>query len=173
MIHFVHGIAIIITKSKGQNERWNGIDCSNDVSDGYLAMGQGTTEKIFTISRPPQVVSSALHAQKPRSLSLLLADNTHPSSSSSVSHTPLYLSHSYSLYSKSLPSPQSFCQQCLHARPGVRGCTFLFVVGNYGSPQPLGWLVPLFCSCHHEDFIGAHSFTGSMPLLTPNLSFRI
>ena len=67
----------------------------------------------------------------------------------------------------------SFCQQCLYARPWVRGCTFLFVVGNYGSPQPLGWLVPLFCSCHHEDFIGAHSFTGSMPLLTPNLSFRI
>ena len=151
-------------------------------------MGQGTTEKIFTISRPPQVVSSALHAQKPRSLSsppyFLQTTHIHPPLPQFLTHlctspTSVPLPLILSIFQVPTPTPNhssgfpSFCQQCLHARPGVRGCTFLFVVGNYGSPQPLGWLVPLFCSCHHEDFIGAHSFTGGTPLLTPNLSFRI
>ena len=113
MIHFVHGIAIIITKSKGQNERWNGIDCSNDVSDGYLAMGQGTTEKIFTISRPPQVVSSALHAQKPSSLSsppyFLQTTHIHPPLPQFLTH--LCTSPTHTLY---IPSPYP------HPKPLIR-----------------------------------------------------
>ena len=31
-------------------------------------------------------------------------------------------------------------------------------------PQPSGWLVPMFCCCHHEDFIGARNFYGEHAL---------
>ena len=61
--------------------------------------------------------------------------------------------------------------QAVLARPRVRGCTFLFVVGKCGPPQPLGWLVPMFCCCHHEDFIGALSFYGEHALAYPQPQF--
>ena len=48
---------------------------------------------------------------------------------------------------------------------------FLFVVGECGPPQPLGWLVPIFCCCHHEDFIGEFSFYGEHALAYPKLQF--
>ena len=106
--------------------------------------------------RPPQLASSTLHTQKPRSLprsTLLLGDNTHSSSSSSVLHT-----HPKPLIR--LP----VIPQAVLARPGGRGCTFLFVVGKCGPPQTSGWVVPMCCFCHHEDFIGALSSYGEHAL---------
>ena len=51
--------------------------------------------------------------------------------------------------------------------PRVRGCTFLFVVGKCSPPQHSGWLVSMFCCCHHEDFIGARTFYGVHALAYP------
>ena len=86
---------------------------------------------------------------------------TYPSSSSSAPYTPLYLSYSYCLHSKSLPSPKLLIRlpiilETVLVQPKVRDCTFLFVVGKCGPPQPLGWLVPMFSCCHHhEDLMDA------------------
>ena len=57
--------------------------------------------------------------------------------------------------------------QAVLAWPRVRDCTFLFVVGKCSPPQHSGWLVPMFCCCHHEDFIGAHTFYGEHALAYP------
>jgi len=133
----------------------------------------------ITIPTPP-LVSSTLHGQKRCSLSsppyFLQTTHIHPPLPQFLTH--LCTSPTDTPY---IPSPHPHPKplirlpiilQAVLARPRLRVCTFLFVVGKCGPPQPLAWLVPIFCSCHHEDFIEAHSFMDSMPLLTPNLSFR-
>ena len=96
--------------------------------------------------------------------------NSHSPSRSitSPAHTP-YISSPH-------PHPKPLIRlriilQAVLARPKVRGCTFLFVVGKCGPPQPLGWLVPMFSCCHHEGFIGAHSFYGEHALAYPQHRF--
>ena len=61
--------------------------------------------------------------------------------------------------------------QAVLVKPKGRGCTLLFVVDKSGPTQPSGWLVPLFCCCHHEDFAGAHTFYGEQTLAYPQPQF--
>ena len=104
-------------------------------------------------------------------------DKTHPSSSSSAPHTPLYLFHSYSLHSKSPPSPQAAHQNSHHSAvlvwSRVKGCTFLFVVSKCGPPQPLDWLVLMFLAVIMRILLERVVSMGSMPLLSSNHSYQL
>ena len=125
------------------------------------------------------LVSSTLHTQKPCSLSsppyFLQTTHIHPPLPQLLTH--LCISPTHTSY---IPSPHPHPKpvirlpiilQAVLTRPRVRGCTFLFVVGKCSPPQPLDWLVPMFCCCHHEDFIGAHSFYGEHALAYPQPQF--
>ena len=149
----------------------------SDLHNLYAQLLLHHTPCNINILRPPQLVSSTLYAQKPHSLSSLpyfLQISILLFLSSSHNSVPLPLILPIFQVPTLTPNHSSgfpqFCKQCLRGRGS--DCTFLFVVGKCGAPQPLGSLVPFFCSYQHEDFIEAHSFVGSMALLIPNLSFQ-
>ena len=108
------------------------------------------------IPRPPQLVPPSLGPNQSGTLTspshLLWTTDVH-------SPLPQFLAHlrPSATHTPHIPTPQPhpkspvrlpIIMQATLARPLVRVCTFMFKEGRCRPPQPLGWLVPIYCDFH-------------------------